>query len=70
MIVEVFKTNIKDEAIARVVIKQLSAYYPSAKINFDLEDVDNVLRIENNSTITAEDVIARVAQMGYHSAVL
>ena len=41
----VFKTNV--EAVdAKVVLSNLISHYPNHSINFDLEDVDRILRIE------------------------
>lgn len=44
--VEVFKTNIKDDSEASLVKKVLSQSFGYAKITFDLEDCDHILRIE------------------------
>ncbi|MCB0450904.1 MAG: hypothetical protein KDC97_12365 [Confluentibacter sp.] len=46
--VEVFKTNIDNELLANAVLYELTLYMPHSKINFDLEDCDSILRIENN----------------------
>ncbi|MGB3948765.1 MAG: methyltransferase type 11 [Bacteroidia bacterium] len=70
MIVEVFKTSVNDADIATIITKQLLALYPSAKINFDLDDSDNVLRIENNSTIPPDEVMQVVEQQGCFCEVL
>ena len=45
--VEVFKTNINSKRIANKLLKELKRHFPSDKINFDLEDCDRILRIEN-----------------------
>jgi hypothetical protein len=47
--VEVFKTNIVDENTAKAVLNDLVILLPNAYINFDLEDCDRILRIENCS---------------------
>ncbi|WP_339704967.1 hypothetical protein [uncultured Kriegella sp.] len=44
--VEVYKTNIKDEWHAGFIVIRLLERYPTYKINFDLEDCDNILRVE------------------------
>lgn len=44
--VEVFKTNINKETDAQKVLNMLSHHFPFATINFDLSDVDNILRVE------------------------
>lgn len=65
MIVEVFKTTITEEKTVALITKRLTTLYPSAKINFDLEDTDNVLRIENSNTISHEEVILIIKKLGY-----
>lgn len=49
MMVEVFKTNVKRAGEARRVINELLQHFPDKKINFDLKDCDNVLRIEGEN---------------------
>ncbi len=57
--VEIFKTDVQDEKKACKIIKFLLAKYNNVyKINFDLEDEDNILRVEANHTeIKIRDVI-------------
>jgi predicted RNA binding protein with dsRBD fold (UPF0201 family) len=45
--VEVFKTNVHSQDQAIEVINALQNILPFAKINFDLEDCDKILRIED-----------------------
>ena len=52
--VEVFKTNIEEEYQAQKLIEVLNTSFPDCKINFDLEDIDKVLRIEGNKIISSE----------------
>ena len=54
--IEVFKTNVQDSSEAEIIIKKLLEHFPEAKINFDLEDYDKILRIENNY-IKPENII-------------
>lgn len=44
--VEVFKTSVKCPVEAAILVKKLSQQLPACKINFDLSDCDNILRIE------------------------
>lgn len=62
--IEVFKTNIKDEDTAETILCRLMAYLPEAYINFDLEDCDNILRIENCQKHSSE-VILIIRQNGF-----
>lgn len=43
----VFKTDVTNDSDATTILQQLQAIFPSAVINFDLEDCDNILRIED-----------------------
>jgi hypothetical protein len=44
--IEVFKTNVQDATQADAIIALLLQYLPGSKITFDLEDCDNILRID------------------------
>lgn len=46
MMIEVFKTNVGDEATAEALKKSLHALLPLASVNFDLEDCDKILRVQ------------------------
>jgi hypothetical protein len=45
-IVEVFKTNVADEAPAKELVSRLLTIFPTHRINFDLQDCDKILRVE------------------------
>jgi len=47
--IRIFKTNIQNLQKANEIIYILSDEYPGRKINFDLEDCDNILRIEGTN---------------------
>lgn len=47
--VEVFKTNVHSKRAAKVILEEIGMHQPDYKCNFDLEDCDKVLRIENAS---------------------
>ena len=46
-IIEVFKTNVVSKRAAKTILKEIGSHQPEYKCNFDLEDCDKVLRIEN-----------------------
>jgi len=48
-VVEVFKTNVLNKRAAKVILEEIGLHQPQYKCNFDLEDCDKVLRIENAS---------------------
>jgi hypothetical protein len=44
--VEIFKTNVQNASEASAILATLSEIYPALRINFDLDDCDNILRVE------------------------
>jgi hypothetical protein len=67
--VEVFKTNINKVRQSKLLIKKLSLHFPASCINFDLDDCDNVLRLEGED-ICPHKVITLVTENGYQCEVL
>tara|TARA_A100000171_G_C2045362_1_gene102509 strand:+ start:318 stop:569 length:252 start_codon:yes stop_codon:yes gene_type:complete len=55
--VEIFRTNVGGQQLANKVISGLNQIYPDYHINFDLEDCDKVLRIENQNDIDVLGVL-------------
>jgi hypothetical protein len=47
-IVEIFKTDVTDNQKSSILIGMLQERFPSYIINFDLDDCDNILRIESH----------------------
>ena len=43
---EIFKTNVRKVSEAKKLVILLLDHFPEAKINFDLKDCDNILRVE------------------------
>lgn len=50
--VKIFKTNVESEQMASQLITYLQRIIPDFQINFDLEDCDNILRIEGNREVS------------------
>jgi hypothetical protein len=63
--VEIFKTNVQEVNDANAIIQKLLEHFPSAKINFDLEDCDNILRIDTLTKIT-ESAIELMQNKGFN----
>ncbi len=64
--VEVFKTNIEKRKNAKRVLMLLSQRFPNYRINFDLEDCDNILRVENpEGEIDCDPIVVSIIEMGY-----
>ncbi len=69
--VEVFKTNIQTEKEADFILEKLQKEFPNFKINFDLEDCDNILRMETaDIVIDGAPVIDLVSRYGFKINVL
>jgi hypothetical protein len=69
--VEVFKTDVNDRATAARIISDLNQAYPSSRVNFDLEDCDNILRIESpDGPVPVAEVITIVGGAGRRAEVL
>lgn len=60
----VFKTSVKTEKDIRKLAPELDELLPDARWNFDLDDCDNILRIESRDTI-AEQVITLLLVTGF-----
>lgn len=69
MMVEVFKTNITDPKKAEQLCETLTKHYPQSRINFDLEDSDNILRVEDQA-IDVNHIVALLTNMGYVCAII
>ena len=67
--VEIFKTNIEDPELARELILKLGSRFPGMRINFDLHDCDNILRVEGRS-ICVEEIIEMMSSSGYQCHLL
>lgn len=69
--VEVFQTSLNNQKDANRIIKHLQALFPEYLINFDLEDCDNILRVESSTGyIKVEPIMECVQNKGHEIAVL
>ena len=62
--VEVFKTNVGGQGAASLLLIRLQQQLPGARINFDLQDCDRILRVEGNGLVP-EEVIRLVEEEGF-----
>ncbi len=67
--VEVFKTNISKIRQSKLLIKKLLQHFPSSCVNFDLDDCDNILRVEGDN-ICPLKIITLVTEHGYQCEAL
>lgn len=69
--IEIFATSVETEEQAGIVLKYLQEGYPTYKINFDLEDCDNILRVENfNDKINVKGIKRILTALGFKAEVL
>jgi len=47
--IEIFKTNVKNERQAESLLALLNQHFPSTEINFDLDDCDRILRVKGEN---------------------
>lgn len=67
--IEIFKTDIQEQGQAEKVSGVLANLLPNARISFDLDDQDKVLRIENPD-IDTDAVVAAVRDLGFKCSVI
>lgn len=71
MMVEVFKTNVRDSLNANMLIYQIHKYFAHYSANFDLEDCDRILRVKHtNGIIESSAVINILKHFGFDAEVL
>lgn len=67
--VEVYKTDVTTMELASSIVHRLLAAFPLHRINFDLHDCDNILRVEGD-TICNETIISILNAHGCECHVL
>ena len=67
--VEVFKTNVEEDAASGLLIQYLLLHFPESKISFDLDDCDKILRVEAVN-ICIEKIISIMKGKGYQCEVV
>ncbi len=68
--VEVFKTNVTQSAVAEKITVELSHLLPFAKINFDLQDCDKILRVELSTSEAFIRIQQHLQQAGFSCELL
>jgi hypothetical protein len=69
LMVEVFRTNVRQKRQAKVLLNVLSRQFPLFRINFDLDDCDKILRVEGEN-ISQEKITELIAENGYQCEIL
>lgn len=71
MMVEVFKTDIKDQGHAKMLIEQIHKTFRDYKANFDLEDCDKILRVKcTTGLVQSSSLINLLKDFGFNAEVL
>lgn len=60
MNIGVYKTDVGDKSEANVIKESINREFPDCDVHFDLDDCDNVLRIESGDGKVSEEVIGRI----------
>jgi len=69
--VEVFKTNIQEIGEAKILSKLIEREFRHYEANFDLEDCDKILRVQNKKgLVDATNLIKLFMDFGYKVEVL
>ena len=67
--IEVFKTDVNENAMASYVRKRLMDRQQLRQVDFDLQDRDHVLRIESDQ-IDVDGVMGELHDLGFHCCTL
>ena len=67
--VEVFKTNVQQHELAEQLASILRDRFAFSRINFDLEDCDKILRVEDKQ-IYVETIIEILSTHGFQCEIL
>jgi hypothetical protein len=69
--VEVFKTNVKEQDQANMLLDKIHKTYIHYTANFDLEDCDNILRVVcKKGPIKASELICLLQKFGSSAEIL
>lgn len=69
--VEVFKTDVRNQRQANKLIDLIHNAFPEYEVNFDLEDCDRILRVKSSTQlILAAPLIMLLYTAGHHAEVL
>ncbi len=68
--IEVFKTNVNNKTQAERVMHLLQSGFSEAKINFDLDDCDKILRVEGIKELNTQHIINDLKRLGFKCEIL
>ena len=70
MRVEIFKTNVREPQHAQMLLAQIHLAFKDYRANFDLQDCDHILRVENPAAIEPELLIRLLKDCGFTAELL
>jgi hypothetical protein len=70
MKVEVFKTNVADPERAKWIVDQIERNFANCKVNFDLDDCDQILHVVFDAKIQSDLLIDLLKNVGCKAEVL
>lgn len=62
---EIFKTDVNNKQTSEMILNLLKTSYPHLKINFDLDDCDNILRIQGYD-FSLNNIVEIVCNTGHY----
>jgi hypothetical protein len=68
--VEVFRTTVKDQESAALILVKFQSMYPQYKVNFDLDDCDNIFRVEYYENLNIDELQTVFQQNGFSAFLL
>lgn len=68
--IEIFKTNVQNKTQAKHIINLLKKVFSEAKINFDLNDCDKILRIDGSKKLHTQDIVKDLNKWGFKCEIL
>lgn len=68
--IAIFKTNVQNKAQAKPVLNLLKEAFPGARINFDLNDCDKILRAEGIKRSYTRAIIHDLNKLGFQCEIL
>ncbi len=69
--IEVFKTNIKENGRASRVVEGIQKSFKDHSANIDLQDIDNILRVEcSNGSVATQQLLNLIEVYGHKAVVL
>jgi tRNA G26 N,N-dimethylase Trm1 len=67
---EIFKTNVQNKTQAKRILNLLKGMFAEAKINFDLNDCDKILRVEGIKKSYLKIIVNDLNKLGFTCEIL